>query len=182
MQSVGLISPRLQQLGLLSWRCVVRGNRVDTADSLSAGENKPNQRDSHILAWPWWKVRTSYLMFAYCCEQSVDDSRRIFWILWMCTPLQSKTILNSCVLGYGRLNGHVASIVSMFSKRKVLEMNLYLGGTWKWKWTMYLGGTDGEVAGCFIPRIFAKKTFFKTLSLIWFIKPRDTAISTRETI
>ena len=36
-------------------------------------------------------------------------------------PLQSKTILNSRVLGYGQLNGHVASIVSMFSKEKVLK-------------------------------------------------------------
>ena len=36
-------------------------------------------------------------------------------------PLQSKTILNSRVLGYGQLNGHVASIVSMFSKGKVLK-------------------------------------------------------------
>ena len=36
----------------------------------------------------------------------------------MCTPLQS--IQNSRVLGYGQLNGHVASIVSMFSKEDVL--------------------------------------------------------------
>ena len=36
-------------------------------------------------------------------------------------PLQSKTILNSRVLGYGQLNGHVSSIVSMFSKGKVLK-------------------------------------------------------------
>ena len=35
----------------------------------------------------------------------------------LCTPLQSKIIQNSRVLGYGRLNGHVASIVSMFSQR-----------------------------------------------------------------
>ena len=43
----------------------------------------------------------------------------------LCTPLQSKIIRNSRVLGYGQLNGHVASIVSMFSKDKVFEKEMY---------------------------------------------------------
>ena len=45
----------------------------------------------------------------------------------MCTPLQSKSIQNSRVLGYGQLNGHVASIVSMlYEMEDVLEKELYL--------------------------------------------------------
>ena len=39
-----------------------------------------------------------------------------------------KLFRDSRVLGYGRLNGHVASIVSMFSKKCVLKRNLYLRG------------------------------------------------------
>ena len=75
----------------------------------------------------------------------------------MCTPLQSKSIQNSRVLGYGQLNGHVASIVSMFSKRmfRFPKMMLYLGGTQKG--TMYLGGTDDEKPEVFSTRSFAKK-------------------------
>ena len=45
-------------------------------------------------------------------------------------PLYSKTILNSRVLRYGQLNGHVASIVSMFSKEKVLKRNVLVK---RWK-------------------------------------------------
>ena len=62
-------------------------------------------------------VRISYLMFAYCREQSVVVHGGFTRSCGMCTPLQSKSIQNSRVLGYGQLNGHVASIVSMFSKR-----------------------------------------------------------------
>jgi hypothetical protein len=58
------------------------------------------------------------MMIAYCVEQSVDDSRGFSGSGGLCTPLQSKTIQNSRVLGYGRLNRHVASIVSIFLKGK----------------------------------------------------------------
>ena len=44
-------------------------------------------------------------------------------------PLQSKTISNSRVLGYGQLKGHVASIVSMFYQKKVLRKEVCLRGT-----------------------------------------------------
>ena len=64
-------------------------------------------------------------MFAYCCVQSVDDFPTDFLDLVDCEqPLQSKTILNSRVLGYGQLNGHVASIVSIFSKSESFEKEM----------------------------------------------------------
>ena len=73
-------------------------------------------------------VRTSYLMFAYCLGQSVVVHGGFTWSCGMCTPLQSKTIRNSRVLGYGRLNRHAASIVSKFSKRRtVLEKGVVPG-------------------------------------------------------
>ena len=90
---------------------------------------------------------SSDLMFACGCEQSVDYSRWIFWIWWICAPLQSKTIQNSRVLGYGQLNGHVASIVSMFSKKDV-------SGRRKSK---YLGGTKDGKPEVVSTRSFAKK-------------------------
>ena len=58
-----------------------------------------------------------YLMLAYCCEQSGVDSRWnwIWWIVY--TSAEIKTIQNSRALGYGQLDGHVASIVSyLFQK------------------------------------------------------------------
>ena len=75
----------------------------------------------------------------------------------MCTPLQSKSIQNSRVLGYGQLNGHVASIVSMFSKRMFCfrKMMFYLGGTQKG--TMYLGGIDDGKPEAISTSSFAKK-------------------------
>ena len=102
-------------------------------------------------------VRTSYLVFAYCREQSVVVHGRFTRSCGMCTPLQSKSIQNSRVLGYGQLNGHVASIVSMFSKRMFCfpKMMLYLGGTQKG--TMYLGGTDDGKPEVVSTRSFAKK-------------------------
>ena len=102
-------------------------------------------------------VRTSYLVFAYCREQSVVVHGGFTGSCGMCTPLQSKSIQNSRVLGYGQLNGHVASIVSMFSKRMLCfrKMMLYLGGTKKG--TMYLRGTDGGKPEVVSPRSFAKK-------------------------
>ena len=44
-----------------------------------------------------------------------------------------KTILNSRVLGYGRLNGHVASIVSMFFKKESFGNEFVPGRYWKVK-------------------------------------------------
>ena len=81
-------------------------------------------------------------MFAYCRGQSMVVHGRSSGSCGLCTPLQSKTIQNSRVLGYGRLNGHVASIVSMFSKRMFgkgivpvrygfLERELVSGKFWK---------------------------------------------------
>ena len=102
-------------------------------------------------------VRTSYLLFAYCLGQSVVVHGGFTRSCGMCTPLQSRSIQNSRVLGYGQLNGHVASIVSMFSKRMFCfqKMMLYLGGTRKG--TMYLWGTDDEKPKVVSTRSFAKK-------------------------
>ena len=102
-------------------------------------------------------VRTSYLVFTYCREQSVVVHGGCTGSCGMCTPLQSKSIQNSRVLGYGQLNGHVACIVSMFSKRMSCfrKMMLYLGGTQKGN--MYLGGTDDGKPEVASTRSFAKK-------------------------
>ena len=104
-------------------------------------------------------VGTSYLVFAYCREQSVVVHGGFTGSCGMCTPLQSKSIQNSRVLGYGQLNGHVASIVSMFSKRMICfrKMMLYLGGTQKG--IMYLGGTDDEKPDNEISKKFCKESF-----------------------
>ena len=106
----------------------------------------------------------------------------MYWILWICTPLQSKTIRNSRVLGYGQLNGHVASIVSMFSKRRNVLKKELVPGRYLEKGTMYMGGTDVENAGCYFQEVLQRKPLSKSLSYLSFNKPRDTAISTRETI
>ena len=81
----------------------------------------------------------------------------------MCTPLQNKTIQNSHVLGYGQLNGHVASIVSMFSKRMFWKRNC----TWEVlaKRIMYLGGTDDEKPDLSFQKFYKEKPFFFSLSL-----------------
>ena len=112
-------------------------------------------------------VRTSYLVFAYCREQSVIVHGGRTGSCGMCTPLQSKSIQNSRVLGYGQLNGHVASIVSMFSKRMICfrKMMLYLGGTQKG--TMYLGGTDDGKPEAVSTRSFAKKKKPSLLKIIF---------------
>ena len=65
-----------------------------------------------------------------------------------------KLFRNSRVLGYGRLNGHVASIVSMFSKEKFWKRKEYLRGTGKWN--LYLRDTDDGKWELFT-RTFAKK-------------------------
>ena len=77
------------------------------------------------------KVRNGYLMLAYCYEQSWMIPGGFSGSGGLCTPLQSKTIRNSRVLGCGRLNGHVASIMSMFSKEKVFEMESAFEKHWK---------------------------------------------------
>ena len=83
-----------------------------------------------------------------------------------------KLFRNSRVLGYGRLNGHVASIVSRFSKKEVLKRNLYLQGNERRN--VCLRDTDGER----LREILQRKTLFKqSLS-----KPCGYVISTRETI
>ena len=79
---------------------------------------------------------------------------------------------DSRVLGYGRLNGHVASIVSNFFKRGVLKRDLYLQGDERRN--LYLRDTDGEK----LQEILQRKTFLKQ-SLP---KPFGYVISTRETI
>ena len=43
IQSVDCVCHREATVGLLSWRCEARGNRIDTASSLGAGENKPTE-------------------------------------------------------------------------------------------------------------------------------------------
>ena len=90
----------------------------------------------------------------------------------LCTPLQSKTILNRRVLGYGRLNGHVASIVSRFSKR------MFWKGTGNYKVTKrrnwYLRDTDDEK----LQEILQRKTFLKQR----LPKPFGYVISKGETI
>ena len=96
-------------------------------------------------------------MFAYCGEQSVDYSRWIFWSLWICAPLQSKTIRNSRVLGYGQLKGHVASIMSMIYQNKVLRKEVCLRGTGLWNIvpTRY----EAWKAGCCFQEIMQRKVF-----------------------
>ena len=96
-------------------------------------------------------------MFAYCCEHFVDYSRRIFWILWICAPLRSKTIWNSRVLGYGQLKGHVASIVSMFYQKKVLRKEVCLRGTGIWNIVPTRYG--GWKAGSCLQEILQRKVF-----------------------
>ena len=93
-------------------------------------------------------------MFAYCREQSVVVHGGYTGSCGMGTPLQSKSIQNSRVLGYGQLNGHVASIVSMFSKEKFLKRKEYLRGTGKR--ILYLRGMDDGKWELFT-RTFAKK-------------------------
>ena len=95
----------------------------------------------------------------------------------LCTPLQSKTIQNSRVLGYGRLNGHVASIVSMFSKGCLEKGNVPVR---YWK---------SELCTCEVRMMESRKLFYKKfckekysfLKTI-FIKPRGYVISTSEII
>ena len=122
-------------------------------------------------------VRTSYLVFAYCREQSVVVHGGCTGSCGMCTPLQSKSIQNSRVLGYGQLNGHVASIVSMFSKRR-FEKGPVPARYWK-----------EELCTCEVRMMESWKLFYKKFckekhSLLKqsFIKPLGYAISTRETI
>ena len=85
-------------------------------------------------------------------------------------PLQSKTILNSRVLGYGQLNGHVASIVSMFSKGKVLKRKC-VGET-----------LDSETYTCevlmmeswklFLQQVLQRKIFFSQINLYQNLKDK----------
>ena len=93
-----------------------------------------------------------------------------------CAPLQRKTILNSRVLGYGQLKGHVASIVSMFYQKKVLRKEVCLRGTGLWNIVPTRYGA--WKAGCCLQGFSAKKSFLnKTLP-----KPLGYMISTRETM
>ena len=116
-------------------------------------------------------------MFAYCRGQSMVVHGRSSGSCGLCTPLQSKTIQNSRVLGYGRLNGHVASIVSMFSNES-FETKRVPARYWK-----------GELCTCEVRMMESRKLFYKKfckekysfLQTI-FIKPRGYVISTRETI
>ena len=94
-------------------------------------------------------------MFAYCRGQSVVVHGGFTGSCGMCTPLQSKSIQNSRVLGYGQLNGHVASIVSMFSKEKVLKRDLHLQNAGKRK--LYLRGMDDGKLEVGFTISFAKK-------------------------
>ena len=97
----------------------------------------------------------------------------------MCTPLHSKTIRNSRVLGYGQLNGHVASIMSMFSNGSMdLEINV-VPGRYLEKLIMYMGGTDVEMPD---DEFFQEVLQRKFLSYLSFNKRRGTVISTREKI
>ena len=98
-----------------------------------------------------------------------------------------KLFRNSRVLGYGRLNGHVASIVSMFSKRKfwkgfciceMLEKGNVPVRYWK-----------SELCTCEVRMMKSRKLFYKKFckekySFLKTIlsKPRWYVISTRETI
>ena len=117
-------------------------------------------------------------MFAYCRGQSMVVHGRSSGSCGLCTPLQSKTIQNSRVLGYGRLNGHVASVVSMFSKRKF----------WKWFFAFVKCWIEEIIPvryGWWKSRkLFYKKfckekySFLKTI----LSKPRWYMISMRETI
>ena len=90
-------------------------------------------------------------------------------------PLQSKTISNSRVLGYGQLKGHVASIVSIFYQNKFLRKEVCLRGT-RW-WTLYLRGTEIGKMDADYKDVCKGKIANKTLP-----KPLDKRISTRETI
>ena len=77
-------------------------------------------------------------------------------------PLQSKTISNSRVLGYGQLKGHVASIVSMFYQNKVLRKEVCprCTGLWNIVPTRY----GAWKAGCCLQEILQRKVFLnKTL-------------------
>ena len=74
------------------------------------------------------------------------------------TLCRVKLFRNSRVLGHGRLNGHVASIVSMFSKgmfgkRKCIWEVLERG-------TLYLEGTDDGKPKVVLQEVLQRKIFF----------------------
>ena len=122
-------------------------------------------------------------------QDQLSDVRILLWTVrgWFpadvldlvdCVHLcRVKLFRNSRALGYGRLNGHVASIVSMFSKGCLEKGNVPVR---YWK---------SELCTCEVRMMESRKLFYKKfckekysfLKTI-FIKPRGYVISTRETI
>ena len=144
----------MRQLGLLV------GAAMDTLQGAGEWENSTDEIAIQLV-WTEWKSGLVYLMLRTMlrAEPWVFHGR-LSESGGMCTPLQSKTIQNSRVLGYGQLNGHVASIVSIFKRRFWREVvclrdtgkeGKYLRDTKEWQaWSL-----------CYCKKVCKEKLCFK---------------------
>ena len=161
----------MRQLGLLV------GAAMDTLQGAGEWENSTDEIAIQLV-WTESKSWLVYLMYRTVMRAEP-------WVFHggfsrscgKCTPLQSKTIRNSRVLGYGQLNGHVASIVLYFKmrfwRRSFVPERYWKGRKciceiqWWQAWSLW------------IARNFAKKNFVLNKTLL---KPLGYAISAREAI